>query len=138
MGMDVKKCIELHNPIVSHASSKRYLELDDNLTFFIGLSAPNGLQLDTWEGIDEYEDSILLYKGTGMTLVVLFTVELTIKSALYAIRLMSPANECGVISMRFLELYLRSIESGKLVVDAKHPGFGDGHGLVTHGWRVSE
>ena len=36
------------------------------------------------------------------------------------------------------QLYLQSIESGKFVVDAEHPGFGDGDGLVTQGWRVAE
>jgi hypothetical protein len=111
MGMDVERCIELHNSIVSHASSKPPLhhqpklehswfaahsldpsspgldvELNDKLTaflsgldivipedhyhlsftsFLIGISAPNELVLDTWEGIDEYQDFLLLYKGTG-------------------------------------------------------------------------
>ena len=106
MGIDVEKCIELHNSIVSHASSKLLphhqpklernwfaahsldasspgldIELDDDLTAFlsaidiviprdhqhlaftpfpIGISAPNGLQPDTWEGIDQDGDFILL------------------------------------------------------------------------------
>jgi hypothetical protein len=34
-----------------------------------------------------------------------------------------------------LELHLLSIESGKFVVDAEYPGFDDGDGLVTQGWR---
>jgi hypothetical protein len=37
-----------------------------------------------------------------------------------------------------LEVYLLSIESGKFVVDLKHPGFGYRDGLVTPGWRVAE
>jgi hypothetical protein len=38
-----------------------------------------------------------------------------------------------------LELYLECIEgSGKFVVDAENPGFGDPDGLVTEGWRIEE
>jgi hypothetical protein len=36
------------------------------------------------------------------------------------------------------EVYLLSIESGKFVVDVKHPGFGYGDGLITQSWRVAE
>jgi hypothetical protein len=68
-----------------------------------------------------------------MILVALFTVKLPIKSASCATRLRILANACEVISIWVLEVYLLSIESGKFVVDVKHPGFGYRDGLVTQG-----
>jgi hypothetical protein len=184
MGMDVEKCIELHNSIVSHASSKLPphhqpklerswfaahslnasspgldIELDDDLTaflsgidivipedhqhlaftpFLIGISAPNELQPDTWEGIDEYEDFILLYKGTGHDPGGLVYSRTTHQVCFVRDPFDEPRERMWGDLHAVLELYLRSIESGKFVVDAEHPGFGDGDGLVTQGWRVAE
>lgn len=181
--MDVEKCIELHNSIVSHASSKLpphhnpklerswfaahslnasspglNIELDNDLTaflsgidivvpedhqhlaftpFLIGISAPNELQPDTWEGIDEYEDFILLYKGTGHDPGGLVYSRTTHQVCFVRDPFDEPRERTWGDLHAVLELYLRSIESGKFVVDAEHPGFGDGDGLVTQGWRVA-
>jgi hypothetical protein len=184
MGMDVERCIELHNSIVSHASSKLPphhqpklerswfaaqsldpsspgpdIELDDDLTaflsgldivipedhhhlaftpFLIGISAPNELVPDTWEGIDEYQDFILLYKGTGHDPGGLVYSQTTHKVCFVRDPFDEPRERMWGDLHAVLELYLRSIESGKFVVDAEHPEFGDEDGLVTQGWRVAE
>ncbi|KAH7082422.1 hypothetical protein FB567DRAFT_106384 [Paraphoma chrysanthemicola] len=184
MGMDVGKCIELHNSIVSHASSKLPpyhqpkverswfaahsldasspdldIEIDDDLTaffsginivipedhqhlaftpFLIGISAPNELQPDMWEGIDEYKDFILLYKGTGHDPSGLVYSRVTHQVCFVRDPFDEPRERMWGDLDAVLELYLRSIESGKFVVDAEHPRFGDGDGLVTQGWRVAE
>lgn len=182
--MDVEKCIELHNTIVSHASSKLPsdhqpklkrswfaahslkasspgldIELNDDLTaflsgidivvpedhqhlaftpFLIGISDPNELQPDTWGGIDEYEDFILLYKGTGHDPGGLVYSRTTHQVCFVRDPFDEPRERMWGDLQAVLELYLRSIESGKFVVDAEHPGFGDGDGLVAQGWRVAE
>lgn len=184
MGMDIRKCIELHNSIVSHASSKLSpyhqpktgrswfaahsldasspdldIEIDDDLAaflsgidivipedhqhlaftpFLIGISAPHELQLDMWEGIDEYKDFILLYKGTGHDPIGLVYSRVTHKVCFVHDPFDEPRERMWSDLDAVLKLYLRSIESGKFVVDAEHPGFGDGDGLVTQGWRVAE
>ncbi|CAI9631512.1 hypothetical protein GT037_003151 [Alternaria burnsii] len=106
--------------------------------FLIGISAPNELRPDAWEGIDEYEDFILLYKGIGHDPGGLVYSRTTHQVCFVRDPFDEPRERMWGDLHAVLELYLRSIESGKFVVDAEHPGFGNRDGLVTQGWRVAE
>jgi hypothetical protein len=106
--------------------------------FLIGISAPNELRPDMWEGIDEYEDFILLYKGIGHDPGGLVYSRTTHQVCFVRDPFDEPRERMWGDLHAVLELYLRSIESGKFVVDAEHPGFGNRDGLVTQGWRIAE
>lgn len=106
--------------------------------FLISISAPNELQPDVWKGIDEYENFILLYKGMGPDPGGLVYSRVTHQVCFVRDPFDEPRERMWGDLDAVLELYLRSVKSGKFVVDAEHPGFGDGNGLVTQGWRVAD
>lgn len=91
-----------------------------------------------WEEIHEFEDFILVYKGQRHDIGGLLHSRTT-----HQVCCVRDSFEDLLKSMwgnlhMVLEVYLLSIESGKFVVDLKHPGFGYRDGLVTPGWRVAE
>ena len=185
MMLNVERCIELHNSIVSHARSHlpphhqpriqrswfaahdldpssldSQITLNDGLKaflsgidivvpedhqhlafspFLIGIPSPDGLRPDNWDDSEDYDDEfILLYKGTGYDPGGL-VMSLTTRQVCYVHDVFDDPREClwGDLYI-VLEICKRCIDSGKFVVDANHPGFGDQEGLVTQGWRFEE
>ena len=185
MLLNVERCIELHNSIVSHARSHlpphhqpriqrswfaahnldpssldSQIILSDGLKaflsgidivvpedhqhlafspFLIGIPSPNGLRPDDWEGSEDYDDEfILLYKSTrydpGGLVMSLTTHQVCYTHDIFD----NPRERLWGDLYTVLEIYKRCIDSGKFVVDANHPGFGDQEGLVTQGWRFEE
>jgi hypothetical protein len=108
--------------------------------FLIGIPEPSRLIPDLWLNLqDEYEDYMLLYVGTGYDPGGLLYSHTTQQVCYMEEGLVLEPDQLlwGDIQ-DVLEVYWRCVESGKFVIDVDNPGFGDGDGLVTQGWRVEE
>jgi hypothetical protein len=87
---------------------------------------------------EEYEDYILLYMGTGYDPGGLVYSHTTQQICYMDSPYLEPGDLLWGDLQNVLEIYWRCVEAGKFVTDAEYPGFGDGDGLVTQGWRVQE
>jgi hypothetical protein len=107
--------------------------------FLIGIPPPSRLIPDMWLNLqDEYEDYMLLYMGTGYDPGGLVYSHTTQQVCYMDSPYLEPDQHLWGHLQDVLETYWRCVESGKFVVDTDYPGFGDGDGLVTQGWRVEE
>lgn len=94
------------------------------------------MQPPMWDGLDDYDDVVLLYRGLGYDPGGL-AMSLTSAQVCLLEDAFAEPQQCVFADLDVvLEAYLRCIEAGKFVVDAVAPGFGDGDGLVAQGWRV--
>jgi hypothetical protein len=80
----------------------------------------------------------LLYKGTGYDADGLVYSRTTGQVCYVDETFDDPREQLWGDLHVVLEFYICCIDSGKFVVDAEHPGFGDQDGLVTQGWRALE
>jgi hypothetical protein len=107
--------------------------------FLVGIPSPSRLIPDMWLNLqDEYEDYILLYMGTGYDPGGLFYSHSMQQVCYLDSPFLEPQDCLWGDLQNVLETYWHCVESGKFVVDAEYPGFGDGDNLVTQGWRVEE
>jgi hypothetical protein len=103
----------------------------------IGVTSPDEMQPNVWEGFDEYEDLVLLYKGTGYDPGGLVYSKTTQQVCFVEDAFDDPHDYMWGDLHVVLELYSSLIKSGKFVVDTQNPGFGDGDNFVTQGWRIA-
>jgi hypothetical protein len=107
--------------------------------FLIGIPPPSRLIPDMWLNLqDGYGDYMLLYMGTGYDPGGLIYSHTTQQVCGMDSPFLEPDQLLWGDLQDVLETYWRCVESGKFVVDADYPGFGDGDGLVTQGWRIEE
>jgi len=107
--------------------------------FLVGIPPPSNLIPDMWLNLqDEYGDYMLLYMGTGYDPGGLVYSHTTQQVCYMDSPFLEPDQLLWGDLQNVLETYWRCVESGKFVTDAEYPGFGDGDGLVTQGWRVEE
>jgi hypothetical protein len=107
--------------------------------FLVGIPPPSRLIPDMWLNMqDLYGDCMLLYACTGYDPGGLFYSHSMQQVGYLDSPFLEPQDCLWGDLQNVLEIYWRCVSSGKFVVDAENPGFGDGDSLVTQGWRVEE
>jgi len=123
-------------------------EANNHLAFnpvLVGIVNPHGrygLRTQSWEDWDDdHADLIVLYQNTGYDPAGL-VYNLETQQVTYLEDAFTSPYEPDEMKLPWadldevLQLYWDCVESGKFVVDAQNPGFGEPDNLATQGWRV--
>ncbi|KAI4955805.1 hypothetical protein J4E91_000012 [Alternaria rosae] len=123
--------------------ASNHLAFNPVLVGIVNPHGPHGLRNQSWEWSDDHADLIVLYQNTGYDPAGLVYNLATQQVAYLEDAFTSPYTPDEMKLPwadlhEVLQLYWDCVESGKFVIDAQNPGFGEPDNLATQGWRVEQ